>query len=108
MNLKNNFIFGTGNIHITKTSRFDSWGAYLRNSRCAWTKGLIAVTAMALISATAVAQLPIMLVDDARVFEGNAGATLRLPVRFVGTQSLTVTGQVTAIPLSGAGFNPAT
>lgn len=63
-------------------------------------------------SATALAQtaLPFMIIDDASVFEGNSGTStiLKLPVRFIGTQSLTVTGQVSAIPLTGNGFSPAT
>ena len=61
---------------------------------------------LALSSGTAVAQPPFMFVDDASVFEGNSGETiLKLPVRFVGTQSATVTGKVSAIPLTGTGFN---
>jgi hypothetical protein len=49
-----------------------------------------------------------MVIDDAGVFEGNAGTTiLKLPVHFVGTQNSTVTGTVSAIPLTGTGFNPA-
>lgn len=58
----------------------------------------------------AIAQTPpIMVIDDASVFEGNSGsAVLKLPVHFVGTQSSTVTGTVTAVPLTGTGFNPAT
>ena len=56
---------------------------------------------------TAIAQaLPFMVIDDASVFEGNAGTiVLNLPVRFVGAQSTTVTGLVSAIPLTGTGFN---
>jgi hypothetical protein len=50
-----------------------------------------------------------MILQDARGFEGNSGETvLKLPVSFVGTQSQTVTGIVSAIPLTGTGFNPAT
>src|SRR5690242_20649226 len=64
---------------------------------------------VALRPITAMAQaLPIMVIDDASVFEGNAGTTiLKRPVHFVGTQSSTVTGTVSAIPLSGTGFHPA-
>src|SRR5688500_7112534 len=56
------------------------------------------------------AQLPFLIIDDARVFETNSGSTaiLRFPVRFVGNQPTTVTGLVTVIPLPGAGFNAAT
>lgn len=57
-------------------------------------------------SGTAMAQSPFMFVDDASVFESNAGNTvLKLPVRFVGTQNTTVTGVVSAIALTGTGFN---
>jgi len=53
--------------------------------------------------------LPFMFVDDASIFEGNSGSKiLKLPVRFVGAQPNTVTGVVSAIPLTGTGFNPAT
>ncbi len=70
--------------------------------RWLWMTGL----ALVLATGTARAQLPFMFVDDASVFEGNAGTTiLRLPVRFVGTQSETVTGVVSAIAMSGVGFN---
>lgn len=52
---------------------------------------------------------PILIIDDASIFEGNEGTTvLKLPVRFVGTQNTTVTGLVSAIPLSGPSFSPAT
>ena len=61
---------------------------------------MMALLALAYTSGTAMAQLPFMFVDDAGVFEGNSGTTiLKLPVRFVGTQNLTVTGAVSAIPL---------
>ena len=72
-------------------------------------KGLLlaAVTlTLAWIPAPASAQLPFMVIEDARVFEGNSGTTiLRLPVRFIGTQNLPVTGVVTAMPMTGSGFN---
>lgn len=69
------------------------------------------VVAVSLFSPeTAIGQaLPTLVVNDANVFEGNSGTKiLSLPVSFVGTQSNTVTGVVSAIPLSGTGFNPAT
>lgn len=73
---------------------------------------LFAISALAVISfsASSNAQLPIMIIDDARVFEGNAGggSVLRLPVRFVGVQNTTVSGFVSVIPLPGAGFAAAT
>lgn len=53
--------------------------------------------------------LPIMVIDDASIFEGNSGTKiLKLPVSFVGAQPNAVTGVVSAIPLTGTGFNPAT
>ena len=61
--------------------------------------------ALVLATGTARAQLPLMVLDDARVFESNEGTILRLPVRFIGTQSQTVTGVVSASALSGVGFN---
>src|SRR6266850_5907281 len=71
---------------------------------CRWT--LMTAILVALSSGTAMAQAPFMFVDDASIFEGNGGTTiLKLPVRFVGTQSATVTGKVSAIPLTGTGFN---
>ena len=70
--------------------------------RCLWMVAL----ALLMATGTARAQLPFLVVDDASIFEGNAGTTvLRLPVRFVGTQSQTVTGVVSAIAMSGTGFN---
>jgi hypothetical protein len=70
--------------------------------RWLWMTGL----ALILGTGTARAQLPFMFVDDASVFESNTGTTiLRLPVRFVGTQSQTVTGVVSAIAMTGTGFN---
>jgi hypothetical protein len=53
--------------------------------------------------------LPIMVLDDASIFEGNSGTKLlRFPVRFVGSQPNAVSGVVSAITLTGTGFNPAT
>ena len=61
---------------------------------------------LALSCGTVMAQAPFMFVDDASIFEGNAGTSiLKLPVRFVGTQNSTVTGTVSATPMSGTGFN---
>ncbi len=52
---------------------------------------------------------PVLILDDASVFEGNAGTkVLQLPLRFVGAQPNTVTGTVSATPLTGSGFNAAT
>lgn len=52
---------------------------------------------------------PTLFIDDASVFEGNAGTSiLRLPVRFSGAQPNTVTGTVSVIGLTGVGFSPAT
>jgi hypothetical protein len=71
-------------------------------TRWLWTTGL----ALLLWAGPAQAQPPLMFVDDASVFEGQGGTTiLRLPVRFVGTQSTTVTGVVSAIAMTGTGFN---
>ncbi len=66
--------------------------------------------AAALISTGAAAQAPpVLVIDDASVFEGNSGTRiLSLPVRFVGAQSGTVSGMVSATPLTGTSFNPAT
>src|SRR6476620_920881 len=73
------------------------------NDLCHWT--VMMGVLLALSSGTAMAQAPFLFVDDASVFEGNSGETiLKLPVRFVGTQSGTVTGKVSAIPLTGTGF----
>ena len=53
--------------------------------------------------------LPTLVITDASVFEGNSGTKiLSLPVSFVGAQNNTVTGVVSAIPLTGTGFNAAT
>ena len=59
---------------------------------------------------TAIGQaLPTLVINDANVFEGNTGTKIMsLPVNFVGTQNNTVTGVVSAIPMSGVGFSPAT
>jgi hypothetical protein len=77
---------------------------------------------LALTSGSAAAQvvIPFIQVDSASVFEGNSGTTiLTLPVSFVVQDpnggppvpvinSTTVTGLVSAVPLSGNGFIPAT
>ncbi len=49
----------------------------------------------------------IMVIDDTSAFEGSSGTTiLKLPVHFSGAQTNTVTGSVSAVPLSIAS-NPA-
>ncbi len=50
---------------------------------------------------------PTLVIDDASVFEGAAGTTriLSMAVRFEGPQPNTVTGLVSAIPMTGAFFN---
>jgi hypothetical protein len=65
---------------------------------------------MTLLFGVAAAQAqPIMVISDASVVEGNSGTkVLSLQVSFAGAQPNTVTGTVSAIPLSGAFFNPAT
>jgi hypothetical protein len=69
---------------------------------------LLILLAIAL-TPSAIAQ-PILTVDDARAFEGNAGTTvLKLPVRTTGPQPNEITGFVTAVSASIVNFpNPAT
>ena len=57
----------------------------------------------------AVAQ-PILVINDASIVEGHSGSTiLKLAVNFSGAQPNTVTGVITATPLSGAfNYKPAT
>lgn len=65
----------------------------------------------ALLPPAASAQVPpAMVMADAGVFEGPARTTriLSLPVRFFGAQANTVTGRVSATPLTGTGFNTPT
>jgi hypothetical protein len=75
-----------------------------------WSMFALLLIVLGLQPGTAVAQaLPTLVINDASVFEGNTGTRiLSLPVNFVGTQNNPVTGVVSAIPLTGAGFNPAT
>lgn len=73
-------------------------------------RGCAALAGLLLFAvATANAQ-PILIIDDGASFEGNPGTNpiLKLPVHFSGAQPNTVTGFVSATPLSGTGFNPAT
>lgn len=64
---------------------------------------------LALRAGTAMAQDPVMIIDDASVFEGDGDTKiLKLPVSFLGPQTTTVSGVVSAIPLPGSGFNSAT
>ena len=73
-----------------------------------WTAPAFVVILAGLLSGGAMAQ-PILVIDDASVFEGNTGTTILVfPLRFVGAQPNMVTGVVSAIPLTGTGFNPAT
>lgn len=67
-------------------------------------RSLVAVAGCAL--SIAVTAQPILIIDDASAFEGNAtGNVLKLPVHFVGAQPNQVTGFASAAPLVGAGFN---
>src|SRR5580765_2501043 len=79
-------------------------GASKPQHLCRW---ILMISVLLVLSpGTAMAQNPFMFVDDASVFESNTGTTiLKLPVRFVGAQNTTVTGTVSAIPLTGTGFN---
>ena len=80
-----------------------------QNNRCTrWMAAACLVIATGLLSGMAQAQ-EIMVLSRASVFEGNAGTkVLSLPVNFIGTNSSTVTGTVSAVPMTGVGFNPAT
>lgn len=70
--------------------------------------------ALAALLATAalrpeVANAQIIALSSASVVEGNSGSVvLKIPVNFIGAQPNTVTGTVSAVPLSGVAFNPAT
>lgn len=70
--------------------------------------GLIATVALA--PGVAVAQVPpVLIMGDASVFEGNAGVTAMIfPVSLTGPAPTQVNGFVSAIPLTGSGFNAAT
>ena len=68
----------------------------------------LAAAATLLLALTAQA-LPILVISDASIAEGNSGSRiLVMQVNFAGAQPNTVTGLVTAMPLSGLGFNAAT
>lgn len=84
-----------------------------QNNRC--TRWMAAACARAcLVIATGLlsgmAQAQVITLSGASVFEGNAGTkVLRLPVNFIGGPNInTVTGTVSAVPMTGVGFNPAT
>ena len=82
----------------------------LSRQRWRWAVASALLLLAMLWSGLASAQVPpTLFVDDASVFEGNTGTRiLILPVRFVGAQPNTVTGTVSVIGLTGAGFSPAT
>ena len=65
---------------------------------------------LALLTGMAAAQaLPILVISDAAIVEGNSGTSvLALAVNFSGAQPGTVTGFVSASPLSGGFFREAT
>jgi hypothetical protein len=87
-----------------------------------WATPGIAALVLALVPAAATAQvvIPFISVDSAAIFEGNSGTNvLKLPVHFVvqdpnggppipALNSLTVTGQVSAVPLSSGCIGGAT
>ena len=73
-----------------------------------WTAAACLVIATGLLPGVVQAQATLVL-SGASVLEGNAGTkVLSLPVNFIGTNNVSVTGTVSALPLSGANFNPAT
>ena len=77
-------------------------GAMSRRWARAWL-----MAAAVLLPGLAAAQ--VIVVSSAATFEGNAGSkVLKLPVNFIGAQPGTVIGTVSAVPLSGAAFTPAT
>lgn len=100
---------GTGSITIGDSFCFPRRRGDRLNSLSRKWMGLLlaAITvALAWIPAAAPAQLPFMVIQDASIFEGDSGTTvLKLPVLFIGAQNLPVTGVVSAIPMSGSGFN---
>jgi hypothetical protein len=64
------------------------------------------LVALAVLPGTAVAQTPLIIVDNASVFEGNAGTRLlTFPLRLSGPSATGVTGQFST---QNATFNPAT
>ena len=101
----------TSNTSCTRSIQPRAGNAGLIDRITRWiARGSVALVGATLCGA-AIAQVPpILLIDDASIFEGNAGANpiLKLAVHFVGAQPNTVTGLVSAAPLVGTGFNPAT
>ena len=66
------------------------------------------VSAFVLLPTTALAQV-VMVLGNARVFEGNSGTTtLNMPITFIGTLTSDVHLNLSAVPASGTGFHPAT
>lgn len=92
-------------LTLTRKKELTKLSGFLR-----WAMPLMLFIFVAMRPLALMAQaLPIMVIDDASIFEGNSGTKiLKLPVNFVGAQPNTVTGVVSAIPLTGTGFNPAT
>ena len=79
-------------------------------SRLSTLSRAVLAAVVALVPGVALAQTqPILIIGDASVFEGNAGQTaLSLPVSLTGPTNVPVTGQLSAIPLTGSGFSAAT
>jgi hypothetical protein len=79
-------------------------------SRLSMLSRAVLAAVVALVPGVALAQTqPILIIGDASVFEGNAGQTaLSLPVSLTGPTNVPVTGQLSAVPLTGAGFSAAT
>ena len=70
-----------------------------------WVVGCFAL----LLSMAAAQAVPILVISDAAIVEGNSGTSiLTLAVNFSGAQPGTVSGVVSATPLSGSFFRPAT
>ena len=83
-------------LQVERASTLTRWCA-----RACW------LAAAALLPGLAEAQ--VIVVSSAAIFEGNSGTkVLKLPVNFIGAQPNTVRGTVSAVPLSGNGFNAAT
>ncbi len=74
-----------------------------------WSRAVL-IAAVALVPGVALAQVPpFLIIGDASVFEGNAGTTaLSFPVSLTAAAPGPVNGLVSAIPLTGTGFNAAT
>jgi Calx-beta domain len=79
-------------------------------SRLSTLSRAVLAAVVALVPGVALAQTqPILIIGDASVFEGNAGQTaLSFPVTLTGPTNVSVTGQLSAIPLTGTGFSAAT